>query len=125
MLSKIDEEILAEILKLENGEIGLSDFAIFVLKHAPFSNAVEKKAIETIQRLFQKKPIGKPKKSNDEKILIMKIFGYTQKQVIDELNVSRSTVQRAWLNTKLEELLKNEIEHIEKKENDAHGKKDG
>ena len=118
MLSKTDEEIMDEIMKLENGEIALRDFAIFVLKRTPISDDVEKKAIEKIRKLFQKKPIGRPKKSNDEKILMMKIFGYTQKQVVDELGVSRSTVQRAWSNSKLEEFLKNEIKQIEKKENE-------
>lgn len=125
MLPKINEEIMTEITKLENGEIALSDFAIFVLQRTPISDDVEKKALETIRKLFQKKPIGRPKKVNDEAILILKIYGYTQNKIVAKLGVSRSTVQRAWLNSKLEESLRIELLEIEKKENDTNGKKDG
>lgn len=125
MLSEIDMEVRNLISKLKSGKITLSNFTIFILKNSPISEEVENEAIETIQKLFKKKGVGSPKKVNDEAILILKIYGYTQNKIVAKLGVSRSTVQRAWLNSKLEESLRIELLEIEKKENDTNGKKDG
>ena len=61
---------------------------------------------------FKKLAVGKPKKINDENILILKISGKTQKQISEELQISLSSVRRAWLKNELESKLRNEIKKI-------------